>query len=323
MSAGKDPRPGSDPRPPAAAEAAAQNQIDPRPLEELIAADERLRAFNDTVPAGILVLRVDNGRVLFANRFFREVLGADGASVIGANWADYFAEPADRERLMVRFAEAGEVRNLEICLKARDGRPVWALVSMATIPVEAEDLLLFAFVDITPLKEAEAEIRRLAYHDALTGLPAKRLLEDRVEKAIARTKRARSGFAVLFVDLDGFKEVNDRLGHDAGDALLKEVASRMLSCVRATDTVARLGGDEFVVLLEELGESDARRVGERILQAISQPYRLAQATARVGASIGIALHPRHGASLEALLKVADTAMYRIKHAGKGAIALAD
>lgn len=292
-------------------------------FERLVATDARFRALNDTVPAGILVLRIEDGRVLFANRFFKEALGAEGALVLGESWTDYFVDPADRERLMVRFSEAGEVRNFEVCLKGADGRRVWALVSMADIPIEGEDLLLFAFVDITALKEAEAEIRQLANHDPLTGLPSLRLLKERVGQAIARAERDGAPFAVLFVDLDGFKQVNDRLGHDAGDRVLKQVASQMLACLRKTDTVARVGGDEFVVVLERIGEDMARRIGERIVELVGEPRRLEEGIARVGASVGIAFYPRHGRSLDALLKASDAAMYRVKKTTKGAVVVAD
>ncbi|MEW6690037.1 MAG: PAS domain-containing protein, partial [Pseudomonadota bacterium] len=203
--------------------------MEPSSFERLVESDERLRAFNDTVPAGILVLRVEDGRVVFANRFFKEVLGVEGGAVMGESWADYFVDPADRERLMVRFAEAGEVRDFEVRLKRADGRPVWALVSMASIPIEGEDLLLFAFVDITALKEAEAEIRQLANHDPLTGVPSLRLLRERIAQAIARAEREQTQFALLFVDLDDFKRINDSLGHDAGDAVLKRVTAQMLA----------------------------------------------------------------------------------------------
>ncbi len=297
--------------------------MDRSSFERLIVNDERLRAFNDTVPAGILLLRVEDGEVLYANRFFKEVLGVEGATVMGASWADYFVDPADRERLMVRFAEAGEVRNFEACLKRADGRRVWALVSMASVPIEDEDLLLFAFVDISALKEAEAEIRQLANHDPLTGAPSVRLLRERIAQAIARAEREGTPFAVLFVDLDGFKQVNDRFGHDAGDAVLKRVASQMAACVRGTDTVARLGGDEFAVILENVSEELARRIAGRIVERVSAAQALPQGTARVGASVGIAFYPRHGRNMDALLKAADGAMYRVKTASKGAIAIAD
>lgn len=293
------------------------------PFERLLANDERLRAFNNIVPAGILVLRVEDGKVLFANRFFKEVLGVEGAALVGDSWAEYFVEPAERERLMVRFAEDGEVRNFEVRLRRAGGGQVWGLVSMASIPVEEQDLLLFAFVDISALKEAEAEIRNLANHDPLTGVPSLRLLKERVSQAIARTERDRAQLAVLFVDLDGFKAVNDRLGHDAGDAVLKRVAGELLACVRKTDTVARVGGDEFVVLLETTDEASARQIGERIVEQVSQPLALEQGTARVGASVGIAFYSRHGRTLEALLKAADGAMYRVKGTTKGAVAVAD
>lgn len=292
-------------------------------FERMVANDKRLRAFNDTVPAGILVLGIEDGRVLFANRFFNEALGVDGAAVMGESWASYFVDPADRERLMVRFVEDGEVRNFEVCLQRPDGRQVWGQVSMAGIPIEDEELLLFAFVDITALKEAEAEIRQLANHDPLTELPSPRLLKERVVRAIARAQRENSQFALLFIDLDGFKQVNDGLGHEAGDAVLKRVAAQMLAAVRETDTVARIGGDEFAVVLEKVSDDLARRIGERMIEQISQPQALAQGTACVGASVGIAFHPRHGKDLDALLKVADQAMYRVKSTTKGAIAAAD
>jgi diguanylate cyclase (GGDEF)-like protein/PAS domain S-box-containing protein len=297
--------------------------MDARTFEALVLGDERLRAFNNTVPAGILVLGVDDGRVLFSNRFFNEVLGVDGISVLGESWRDLFADPADRERLMLRFVEQGEVRNFELRLKRPDGRQVWGLASMSEIPIEGEDLLMFAFVDITALKEAEEEIRKLANHDALTGLPSLRLFRERLDEALARARRDGTELAVMFVDLDGFKAVNDGLGHDAGDLVLKEIATRFRHCLRETDTVGRIGGDEFVVLAEKTGPDLARRIARRVIDQTAVPIPLAQGEARIGASVGIALFPRHGAGAEALLKAADSAMYRVKHATKGDVAMAE
>ena len=130
--------------------------MDARTFEAMVLGDERLRAFNNTVPAGILVLGVNDGRVLFSNRFFNEVLGVDGIAVLGESWRDLFADPSDRERLMLRFVEQGEVRNFELRLKRPDGRVVWGLASLSEIPIEDEDLLMFAFVDITALKPSRS-----------------------------------------------------------------------------------------------------------------------------------------------------------------------
>jgi diguanylate cyclase (GGDEF)-like protein/PAS domain S-box-containing protein len=291
-------------------------------LEDLFARDNRLRVFNDTVPAGILVVAVEDGRMVFSNRFFNTVLGVDASAILGTGWRDLFVDPDERERMMLQFVETGEVRNFELRLRCQDGRQVWGLASLSEIPIEGEALLLFAFVDITALKEAEDKIRHLAYHDALTGLTTLRRFKEVIEEARARADRDGSQFAVLFIDLDRFKAVNDSLGHEAGDAVLTEVARRLHDSVRATDTVARIGGDEFVVLAEHVTIPLVMKVAERIVARTSQPFVLASGVVSIGASVGIALYPHHGNDLEDLIKVADQAMYTVKRTTKGAVAIA-
>jgi diguanylate cyclase (GGDEF)-like protein/PAS domain S-box-containing protein len=293
-------------------------------FETLVLSDERLKAFNNTVPAGILVIRVEDGRVVFSNRFFNDVLGVDGEALLRDSWRDFFVDPEDRERLMVRFTEEGEVRNFEIRLRRPDGRLVWGLASLADIPIEDEDLLLFAFVDITALKEAEAEIRKLANHDALTGLPTLRLFKEMFAETLARALRSQSQFALFFVDLDDFKLVNDTQGHEAGDQVLKEVAQRFQRVVRETDHIARIGGDEFVLLSEKITRPLALNLAKRLISEANQPFDLPDGrTAQVGASVGIALYPANGASLDGLMKAADAAMYTVKHGAKGGVAVAE
>jgi diguanylate cyclase (GGDEF)-like protein len=162
------------------------------------------------------------------------------------------------------------------------------------------------------------EIRHQAFHDGLTGLANRALFGDRVEHALARSARAGSMIAVLFLDLDDFKTVNDRFGHQAGDQMLRAIAERLVAIVRPGDTAARLGGDEFAVLLEDVhGPDDARLVAERLIQAIRTPTRLGDVDALVGASIGIALPTAGGERAPDLLRNADFAMYRAKGGGKG------
>ena len=146
--------------------------------------------------------------------------------------------------------------------------------------------------------------------------------KDIVHEAKARADRDQSQFAVLFVDLDHFKAVNDSLGHDAGDLVLKEVARRLHESVRTTDTVARIGGDEFVVLAERITVPLAMTIGERIVFQACQPFSLPSGSASIGASVGIALHPNHGSDLDSLMKAADDAMYTVKRTTKSAVALA-
>lgn len=172
--------------------------------------------------------------------------------------------------------------------------------------------------DITERKASEALVQHLAHHDALTGLPNRALLADRLNQALAQARRDMSRLAVMFVDLDRLKPVNDTLGHEVGDQLLKEAATRLQNVVmRQTDTVARLGGDEFVILLKRINkESDVVSLAERILQTLSQPFGIAGHTINISASLGIAVYPKQGETACQLLCNADMAMYGVKRAGR-------
>ncbi len=291
-------------------------------FERMVRDDEKLKIFNDTVPAGILIIRVQDGQFIYSNRFFHETLGSDGEQILGSSLDDFFVDAEDRQNLMLEFVENDEVRNFELRLRHKDGGIVWGLASISSMPIEDEDLLLFAFIDVTPLKEAEAKIEALANFDTLTGLPSRHLFSDRLEKAMARAERAETEMAVLFIDLDGFKAVNDTMGHEAGDLVLKEVASRLRVCVRKPDTVTRLGGDEFIVIIEHQNTANARKVGERIVNNLGRPIQVPEGEANIGASIGVAFFPSNGKTENELLKAADKAMYKIKKSTKGAVGFA-
>jgi len=167
------------------------------------------------------------------------------------------------------------------------------------------------------LKQANEQVFHLAHHDSLTELPNRILFYDRLNQAIARAYRDKESIAVLFLDLDGFKLVNDTLGHDVGDALLREAAKRILACVRDSDTVARMGGDEFTVILCNVKTSNSvDRVAKTIIDAIAHPFVLNGKDISVSASIGIALYPDNGETPEQLVKISDAAMYLAKRGGK-------
>jgi diguanylate cyclase (GGDEF)-like protein len=175
----------------------------------------------------------------------------------------------------------------------------------------AERQALRAELDLA--RRTKAEFRDLAYHDDLTGLPNRSLLYDRLGLAIAHSYRQESYLALLFLDLDDFKTVNDSFGHDSGDRLLVELATRVCGSVRAGDTVARFGGDEFVVLLDSVsGAEDAARVAAKVLDAVRAPFRLAGHEVSIAASVGVSVYPLDGTSPDELVKSADTAMYREK-----------
>lgn len=176
-----------------------------------------------------------------------------------------------------------------------------------------------SIVDITDYKIAEEKIIKLAFYDQLTGLANRRKLMDNLNRSIAMCNRENKQFAVLMIDLDRFKAINDTLGHLAGDELLKQVATRISLCLRDTDTLARMGGDEFIILLEGISrQEDAARVATEIVEDLSAPFKLTQSDAvRIGASIGIAIYPQHGTTSELLLNNSDTALYQAKDNGRG------
>jgi diguanylate cyclase (GGDEF)-like protein/PAS domain S-box-containing protein len=212
----------------------------------------------------------------------------------------------------------------EATLQHRNQQPVDAEVAMTHIPYEGQPALFVTWHDIRDRKRMQAELLRLATHDTLTGLASLRLIEDRIEVAIANAQRQQDkSMAVLFIDLDGFKAINDNYGHHAGDAILKEVATRMLSTVRKADTVARIGGDELLVLVSGIhAAKDAEQVAEKLVHNIRQPFEFQGHSLQVGASLGIAIYPEHGSDGPALIEAADQAMYLVKRSGKNHYRLA-
>jgi len=167
------------------------------------------------------------------------------------------------------------------------------------------------------LEQYSRDLESLALHDALTGLPNRRLLMDRLSLAIAHARRNKSAMAVMYLDLDGFKQINDTLGHDTGDTLLSLVAARLVAAVRQEDTVARLGGDEFVIALWELSHADGvAKLVSKVMQAVSQPYRIQGRDVNMTASVGVGIYPTHGEEVETLMKSADLALYEAKRTGK-------
>ena len=198
-------------------------------------------------------------------------------------------------------------------------------IRMTRHPLSGDWLFLVAEYDVTPLhealdaaREAQEQLRQMAHYDALTGLPSLHLLKDSSVALIAQAERNNRKIAVMFVDLDGFKAVNDTWGHTAGDAVLKEVAKRLTEGLRDCDQIARIGGDEFVVLATNVAQPrDAEKVAEKIVQLVGEPFDIGDAVAQIGASVGIAFFPDHGKDMESLLKAADRTMYRVKNSGKG------
>ena len=239
-------------------------------------------------------------------------------------WSEYreIVHPEDRERYLAAIASAWEQPGVcvnEYRVIARDGRVVWISSHGKTLADGSGRIrrMIGVSQDITERKRQEEEARFLAYHDTLTGLPNRRLLDDRLGQAIFLAQRRDRGVAVMVIDLDRFKQVNDALGHRAGDAVLREAAHRLSGCVRKADTLARHGGDEFVVVIPDLRlESECQIVAEKILRALEPQFSVDGRAFSIGASIGLSLYPADAGDGEALLRNADVAMYRAKQLGR-------
>jgi len=212
----------------------------------------------------------------------------------------------------------GLVKDVEMTCIGRDGLTFPAHFSGSAMYDQNQELtgIIGIFTDITELKKAQDELIQMAHHDSLTGLPNRHLFFDRLEHTLQDAKRHNRTFALLYLDLDKFKEVNDNLGHDVGDMVLKEVSNRLLKLLRADDTVARMGGDEFLVILNALqSPEDAKVLAEKVVEAIAEPFSFGAFEHRLGVSAGISIFPQDGTNIETLIKKSDSAMYLSKHSG--------
>jgi len=285
-------------------------------------SEERYRAVLESLQD--IVFEIDGDlRWTFLSPAWTAITGRPAATAIGRPALDAVM-PDDRPAVAAALAAllAGDAAEWRESLRfdRGDGGELWLEVRARATPdaLGRRRGVFGLLTDITARKALEAQLSYQAYHDPLTALANRALFRDRVTHAVARERRHGDAIAVLFLDLDDFKAVNDGLGHAAGDQLLVTVAERLLSATRGSDTVARLGGDEFAVLLEHVhDEADARVVTERIVKALAQPIEIGAQSVRVAASIGVA-HPHGGDGAEELLRNADVAMYRAKRTGRGA-----
>jgi diguanylate cyclase (GGDEF)-like protein/PAS domain S-box-containing protein len=269
---------------------------------------------------GILITDC-NGVIVRTNNAFAEITGYAAREAIGATprilRSDHH-RPAFYAEMWQTLVATGRWEG-EIWNRRKGGEVFVVWQNMAAVRDAAGQVTHYigSFRDITQQKEAEAHIQHLAHFDVLTDLPNRTLFQDRLGHAMERARREGHALAVLFLDLDRFKAVNDTLGHLKGDRLLQAVATRLHGCLRQGDTVARLGGDEFVLLLEDVtSAAEVQLAAEKVLAVFAQPVPLGEQELFIGASIGISLFPQDGDTSELLLRNADTAMYRAKEAGR-------
>lgn len=281
-------------------------------------AEERFRLVVESAPDAIFI-EADN-HFIYANQATAELFGAaDAGELVGTtlNGRIVVKDEGAAPRAAGDIGAGPPRRSEEIYLRL-DGTPIEVEVSSVPFRYGGRAGTLVFAQDITSRKAAESRISFLAYHDGLTGLPNRELLYDRLSVAISQRRRRNGRLALLILDLDDFKAVNDRYGHEAGDELLKVVADRLVAGVRSVDTVARLGGDEFAIILSEIDlPLDATNVAEKLIRSMRQPIALRGAgEVTIGLSVGIAIGPENGDEIDRLLSAADFAMYRSKSRGK-------
>ena len=294
-----------------------------RDITQKIDAEGRLRlaakVFESSLDA-VFITSTDF-TLLAANPACERLTGLGQAQLVGTSAADMFHDRYDpglfvrvREQLLTAGFWEGEAELRHGAQPARAMQLSWVLSRGENGAVQHT---VCFFRDLTEKHAAQQRIETLAYRDVLTGLPNRLLLTQRVDFALRMAERNGGQFAVLFLDLDRFKNINDSMGHAFGDRVLIEVAERLKMCLRDVDTLCRMGGDEFVVFLQEADAHGAETGAQRILQALSRPFQIEEMSFSVGCSIGVALYPVDGKTLNDLIQFADTAMYRVKEHGRG------
>jgi diguanylate cyclase (GGDEF)-like protein/PAS domain S-box-containing protein len=290
-------------------------------------AQEKYRELFENAAEGIFQA-LPEGTLVTANPALARMLGAESPAELlaaGAALAGRFTVDPDRRREFLRLlAEEDGVQAFECALLRADQPPLWIAATVRAVRDGAGTLVRYegTVQDISERKRSEEQIQFQAYHDALTGLPNRLLLQDRLSQALAYAQRRQGTLAVIFLDLDHFKLINDSLGHAAGDRLLREVGERLHGAVRAEDTVARVGGDEFLLLFPHLtNPRDAARMAEKVLATLADPFAIDDHELYVTASLGVALFPADGADPDVLLRNADAAMYWAKESGRNTFQL--
>lgn len=291
--------------------------------EELERSQNQLEAIIHHAMDAIITID-ESGKILAFNPAAEKIFGYCHKEVLGMSVNMLMPEPdrSHHDAFVANYLESGMGRGIgmsgrEVIGLRKDGSHFSAEISLSEMVLSGKRYFVGIVRDLTERKAAEEKIKHMAHHDHLTDLPNRALFMDRLDQAISLARRSATKVAVLFLDLDGFKFVNDGMGHDMGDRLLQAVALRLNEIVRSSDTVARVGGDEFVLVLNNIGtREDASLVAEKIIQSLSEPFELSGGLCRIGGSIGIAVFPDDAEVPEMLIKRADEAMYCAKQNGK-------
>lgn len=277
-------------------------------------SEERMRKFMEASREGILFHR--DGEITDVNGALLELTGYSAQELVGRQSIDFVAE--EWHAIVADHMQSQYEEPYEVTIVRKDGRKIPVELVGKAMRYQGQEQRMVVVRDITARKQTQERIEFLALHDPLTELPNRVYLNDYLPRALALARRQGKRVAVLFIDLDGFKPVNDTLGHEAGDAVLKSVAARLHGAVRESDLVARLGGDEFLVVLTDVTASDdVERVAQTLLESMRAPIEWKGHAFQLSMSIGVSLCPEHAESADALVRCADAAMYRAKLGGGG------
>lgn len=282
----------------------------------------RLRQILESSPIATRIADAASNQVLFANNCYVSLIESTPETVIGVKTSDYYARPEEYADVVEELGRGHAVTNREVELRS-PGKHLWrkwVLASYFPMEYQGKPAFLGWFYDITDRKMMEDRVEHMAYHDALTGLPNRALFYERLHRAVMDADREQGALALMFVDLDRFKPVNDQYGHDIGDLLLKAVAGRIRGCLRKADSAARVGGDEFTILLPSVQqEKNALGIAEKIRCALELPFEIKGLTLEISSSTGIALYPDHADGEQQLINRADAAMYSAKTGGRNCV----
>jgi len=289
--------------------------------EDLQKSVATYRTLVEQIPAITYIATLDRSRMLFVSPQVETLLGYAPDDFLSESdmWQKQIHDE-DRERVLTEFKHsyrAGKPFHSEYRITRHDGEEVWFKDAADVVRDNEQALYLQGVMyDVTERKQFEEKLVQMAHFDPLTGLANRSLFDDRLSQAIAQAKRQKQRFAVLYLDLDGFKAVNDSMGHKIGDEVLTETAIRLQQCVREIDTVARMGGDEFTIILNHISSNaDISMIADKLLEAVCAPYAKAGDN-EISISIGITLYPDHCTDKDALITAADNAMYEAKNSGK-------
>ena len=280
------------------------------------------RTLVEQIPAITYIATLDRSRILFVSPQIEDILGFSQDDFLADQeiWSQQI-HPDDRERVLADVRQSLNENipfHCEYRIRAKNGKDIWVKDAASKVRDHDQDLYFQGVVhDISDRKATEQQLLQMAHYDQLTGLANRALFHDRLEQVVAHSKRQQQRFALLYLDLDGFKLVNDELGHQAGDVLLAETASRLMAHVREVDTVARMGGDEFTIILDNMHSGqEIAMVAAKLVAAVSGPYEHLGADHGVTVSMGIAIYPDDSSDAGLLMTAADHAMYRAKSSGK-------